>query len=339
MTIFGITFYPYGTALAAAAGLCLLLAALNAKKTGLKQGTIALFAPLAVVLGVLCARLLYCLFCWSWFTEKGIGYFFTLNEGRFMLYGAAIGCALAALQTAKRTGQTFGRVADTVAAPAALMIAFSRLAEGLVGQGYGWSLADWFSVDAFDAEEYTGLSLFHLEDASAFERFPFAIADNMYGEYHWAVFVLEALIALVIAVVLWRMAEKRPGWKALLLMLLYGASQCVCESMRQDAVVRLGFVRMSQILSAVCVVAVLVICAAKLPAAPGKKKQVIISSVGVVLMIGVLTLMEFALEKHSRTIVDELTGDLCYLVMIAAAAGMILFVLPLWRGSSRASMK
>ena len=95
-TLFGLTVYPYGLSVAAAAALSLLLAGAQVRRAGLKPGTLSWFAPLAVPLAVLAARAAYCLICFDWFLQKGVGYFFHLTEGGFVLYGALAGGLLAA---------------------------------------------------------------------------------------------------------------------------------------------------------------------------------------------------------------------------------------------------
>ena len=58
---FGLILYPYGLALAGAAVIALLLAAWSFRKAKLDVNILSWFAPLAVVLGFLGARLGFCL--------------------------------------------------------------------------------------------------------------------------------------------------------------------------------------------------------------------------------------------------------------------------------------
>ena len=256
----------------------------------------------------------------DWVAQEGIGFFFRFTSGGYLLYGAAAGAVLAMLLTARVTGERFARLLDASAAPAALMIALCRLAEGLAGEGYGWGVEDWFMEDM-------GMSLFTLEDPSFFCRFPFATMD-MYESWTWAVFVLEAMLALIICAAVLRAKERRPGGRAVLLALLYAASQVLCESLRQDAVLRFGFVRINQVIGAVVIAGLVTLCA--LLDADRSGKIYVKASVGVIIGMLLVVAMEFALEKKISAI-EWMPMDVCYAVMTAACGLMIASVLPLWR--------
>ena len=310
------TIYPYGLCVAGAAAVSLLLAAFLMKKTTLRPGTLSWFALLAVPLCFLGARLGYCLCTLDWFLYVGLEFFFSFTEGGYILYGALLGGVAALGLTALITRQSAGCLADALAAPAAVMIALCRLAEPLANEGFGWGMAYWFRKGA-------GMSMFALEDPSFFLRFPFGV-QNAWGEWHWAVFLLEAVIALVICAVLLRMKPAADGGKAWLFLLMYAAMQALCESMRQDSVLTWGFVRCSQVISAVAVGLVLAMCAIRL------KRFLPLAWAGILACMGVVMAMEFALEKKIQFLF-WMPMDLCYLVMAAACLGMIFIVKPLWR--------
>lgn len=302
--------YPYGLVVAASAVLSLLLAGRQLRARQMKQETLAVFAAWCLPLSFLFARLLYCLICMDGFTRSGIAYFFDFTSGGYTLWGAIPGGCLAAYITGKHTRQSFAQLADALAAPAALMIALGRLAEGVVGQGYGWYVEDWF-------DPMNGMSLFHPEEYGALLRFPFAVQD-MYGEWCWAIFVLEALIALVICALLLRAHAPRPGMTALRGLLLLAAAQILCESLRQDAVLRFGFVRVNQIISAAVIVALLVYgCILT-----RDKKRMLPAAIGTAVCIGVVVTMEFALEKKV-VLLEQLPMDVCYALTAAACIGLI----------------
>lgn len=322
INLLGLTVYPYGLAVALSAVSALLLAGALARRARLKPGTLSYLALLAVPLAVLLARALYCLICLDWFLQKGLGYFFRLTEGGFTLYGALLGGLLAAFLTARITGQSFARLADVLAAPAALMIALCRLAEGLVGQGYGRYITDWFDPDY-------GMSLFHPADTSFFQRFPFAVRD-MYDEYSWAIFVLEALFALGICLALLRARERAPGGKALLFVLLYAASQALCEGLREDAVLRWGFVRVNQILSAVAVAVVLLLCCLRLEDKGRHRALMARAWCGALAGMLLVIAMEFAVEKKI-VFLEFLPMDVCYFITALAGALMVASILPVWK--------
>ena len=322
LSVFGMRVYPYGLAVAAAAALALGLARARFRRAGIKSGSLSWFAALALPLCFLGARLGFCLAALDWVSQQGWSFFFDFSRGGYMLYGALAGGLLALALTARIGGDRLARMADALSVPTLLLIALGRLAEGLAGQGYGWSIEDWFSGDY-------GMSLLTLEDASFFCRFPFGVAD-MYDSYRWAVFVFEALVALALALAVRRATVRRDGGRAVLAVLCYAASQELCESLRQDAVLRWGFVRINQVLGAVVVLALLALCfcAAK----PRRAKRLLLGAGGVVLGALLITAMEFALEKKISAI-EWVPMDVCYVLTAAGCALMALSVLPLWRSA------
>ncbi len=322
-----LTLYPYGLAVALAAAIGLVMMHCIGKKSGLKQGTVSVFAVLAVPWGTIFAHVLYSLIRFDWLMEKGFLHMFCLTDGGYVLYGTVLGCFLAALLTAKLCKEHLGRLLDAAAAPAALTIALCRLAEGLVGQGYGRYLADWFDGES-------GMSLFALEDTSMLEHFPFAVQD-MYEEWCWAVFVLEALFAVGILIALLKTNSHRDGSKAALLMLLYAAGQALCEGLREDAVLRWGFVRVNQILSALAVAGVLVWCWLRIPKKQRSAKEIILAWCGTLCGMLLVIAMEFAVEKKI-VFLEWLPMDMCYLITALAGVLMVASILPLWRKQDKA---
>ena len=318
----GIKVFPYGMAMAAAAAVALMLAAVNFHKAGLKKGSLSWLAMLAVPMAFFGARIGYCLAMLDWVAQQGVSFFFQFSRGGYMLYGALAGGLIAALLAARLSGERFAKMVDALSAPTLVMIALGRLAEGLAEQGYGWGIADWFT------EDY-GMSLVAMEDPSFFYRLPFGVPD-MYGNYNWAVFVFEALVACGLAVLVWRAVVRRDGGRAVLALLVYAASQELGESLRQDAVLRWGFVRINQILGAVVIVAVLALCYAL--TSPKKPKKLIVSVVGVVLGALLIIAMEFALEKKISAI-EWVPMDVCYVFTTVGCLLLALSVYPLWRGA------
>ena len=316
----GLTLYPYGLALSAGTLLALLLGHRAFRRAGIRPGALSCFALLAIPLALLGARTAYCLATLDWVMQEGFSFFLQLTRGGYMLYGAVLGGVVALLLTARITGEDFASMADHLAVPALVLVMVGRLAEGLVGQGYGWCVEDWFMEDS-------GMSLFVLEDPSFFYRLPFAVPD-MYGNYNWAVFIPEALAAGLIALAAGLTRTRREGGKALLALLLYAAAQVLGESLRQDAVLRWGFVRINQIICAVIIAGLMIHCMLRAPRP--RAGQAAGLSAGVLACMGVVIAMEFALEKKISAI-EFLPMDVCYLIMALACAGMVLCVLPLWR--------
>lgn len=316
----GLIIYPYGLAVAGAAVVALLLAGCCFRKAKLDLNLLSWFAPLAIVLGVIGARVGYCLAAWDYVAQDGLSFVLEFTRGGFMLYGALAGCVAALLIACRICKACPACAADALAVPAMVMIALCRLAEGLVEQGYGWPIADWFMED-------TSMSLFTWADPSILYRFPFGVADY-YGGYKWAVFVYEALVAIGIAIALSRLTVKRSGGRAVMMVLLYAASQILCESLRQDSVLRWGFVRVNQVVGAVVIAGVLVLCFYLTEKRDVRK--LVGSFLLMLLGMGLVMAMEFALEKKISAI-EFVPMDVCYVIMALGCGLMIGCIRPHWQ--------
>ena len=317
-----VTVYPYGLVMAVSAAVAFALTAWQGKKQGLKTGTISWFAVLAIPFCLLIARIGYCLVMLDWLLDRGLAFIFQFSRGGYMLYGALLGGVLAGALTAKITRQPLGGILDAAAAPAALMIAACRIAEPLVNLGYGYDIEEWF--DPFEEK-----SMVAWEDPSILFRFPLG-EQNYYGVWCFAVYFPEAITALVIFFIVLCMKKRQAGGKALLTLLLYAGTQPFWESMRQDAVLKWGFVRANQLFSGIAVLLVLLICWRMLSKFHRKPALFWRSFVCLLLSAGIILVMEFALEQKIGFL-TWMRMDLCYLVMALACLGLIFSVLPLWK--------
>lgn len=312
----------YGLILLLSAVIAALWTYFRARKEKESWRGAGLFALLALLLGFLCAWLGYGLVNLNWVMEHGAGAMLQSLQSRLLPYGAVIGCVLAALLAAKRCECSAFALLDAASAPLCLMTALTRLAEPLAGMGFGRNIYDWF-------DPWMEESMIAWEDPSALFRFPFAMQDH-YGEWNFNISILEALTALVLLVICLCMEKRKAGGRFLLVVMGCAALQIAWESMRQDAVMRWGFVRANQLLSAVAVMACAAACYAAMPKKKRSGGKLALVLTGEVLCAGVAMAMEFALEKKIDFLVF-LRMDACYLIMLAACAGMVLLALPLWK--------
>lgn len=285
---FGVTVYGICVALASLAAVLLLCAQMRG--TAWRRGHVeplrlAVFCIPAAFVG---ARLLFCLVRFGFFFVE-LGPLSVLNTrmGGFLLYGAVFGAMLAAAAVARHDGVSVATALDDIAAPGMLAVLICRLAEGTTGEGVG----AWV-------------------DNEALWRFPLAV-QNEFGEWQFAVFMLEALIAAVLLVVLLA-RQYAPGERIMTALLLYACCQVVCESLRMDSCPRVGFVRVSQVISAVAILAVTLIRALR----AGGRRQTVIRATVMLACAGVVGGIEWALDK---TPVDN---RILYLVMTAVCAAM-----------------
>ena len=146
-------------------------------------------------------------------------------------------------------------------------------------------------------------------------RAPFAIS-NEWGEWFWAVFLLEALAALVVAVV-FGVSKKEDAILSLRferVVYYLCVPQIFCESLRALGM-RWGFVRIEQVLCGVIIEGLLIYgclqCAA--PRGFWKRFWPCFAAIG---CVGVVVGVEFGLDK-----VPQISDTVWYCVMIAALVG------------------
>lgn len=289
--IFGmpVTLYAVLLVCAFAAGLGMLCC--TQRKAGLRADTMEIFALLALPLGLVGARLFYCLARLTLYMEIGLHNILRVWDGGFALWGAVGGAVVAALVTAKITRQSAVKLLDALAAPAALVIAIARFAEFASGEGIGLEVESEF-----------------------FQRFPFAVFDPEWEVWFFAIFIAEGLAALAIFAVLMVKKFNRAGDKAKLFLVLYCSAQILLESLRRDEFLRWLFVRVSQ-LTAVLVLGGLMFFAlyrwvraeksARMPV-----KALVINWVIFLVGVGLCIAMEFAVDKSA-----EMPVWLCYCIM------------------------
>ena len=320
-------FHLYGLCAAGAGLLALILIQLTRKKHDLSSTAVSWFAVLCVPLAVFFARAGYYLVRLNYFREKGFMYFFRFDQGGYILYGALLGVLLAAVMAARITRTPVSRVLDASAGPGMIAVCLCRLSERLVPLGYGMSIVEWFG-DPFLLEfDPTARipSSFPWSDPSPLFHFPLAVQID--GIWYFSIFFWEAVAAAVIAIIVMLMKRRTAGGHVTLALLLYAACQILLESLRKDAVLTWGFVKVSQLLSAIMIGIITLICCFRLD---HRKKQVVTAWILIFALFGIVISMEFALDEKIA-ILSWMHIDLCYLVIGLASLGLIFTVLPLWK--------
>ncbi len=216
--------------LAGSALLCFLLFALSAaKRMGLGGGRGAALGAISLVLGVFLglsgAKLLYFLFRFSYILKTGFGsYLLSLKADELSYYGGAAGVCVAVFLAARISGEKPADALNAFAAPGALLAAMARFAE--------------FWLGALGTGDY-------IEEALPF---PFAVAEVWnpdFPEYYLAIFMLEGVLYLRIAVFAWKNREDSLCFLRTVFYLCL--AQILCESMRAQSI-RWLFVRYEQLL-------------------------------------------------------------------------------------------
>ena len=314
----------FGLVIAGAAAAALLLMLLQKRKTGIRTRSAFIFGVLAVPLCVLIGRAAFWLCSIEWIRSSGRSFWDFGGTGYYyMLYGAVLGGFIAVFLTAKISGESFGRVADAAAAPAALVIAAGRFGEYLISAGFGSGVAEWF-------DPYEAWSMIPWEDPEPICRFPLAVQIPPYYSWRFSINLWEGLAAVVFLIVLITMKKRRNGGTSVLLLLMYASCQILFESMRKDEVIIWGFVKANQLISALLVLGILVFCWIRQPKALRKPITLIIRTAQLLLAAGIIMLMEFALDQKVNFLL-WMRADLSYIVMAVCCVWMLLTVLPVWR--------
>ncbi len=288
-TLFYWLFLLIGGALALALGAC------RSRKAGLDKRRIALATALLPLFTAFFSHLCFCLVDVEYALEGRSAWFLlAFWEKGSMLWGGLLGAALALMILG---GKQRAAMLASYAPSAAWMIAVFRLCEGLAGQGYG---EYWYGE-------------------SPLRRFPLMVYDPYYEEWAWALFMLEALVALILFVTPLKAKPLWPGESALLLCGLYAGAQIVLESLRRDEFLRWGFVRAEQAVSAGVALIVLLCYLRRAP--KGKNAQKALCMGLYALMIAACVLLEFALEGRVPFLL-WLDVDGCYLMMAGACAAL-----------------
>ncbi len=206
---------------------------------------------LSLPVSFMLSRLLY----WSCNFEEydSIKDHFNFTRGGYALYGVIFGVLISAAILKKLSkGFNAGAVCDCMAIAGALAIIVGRLSAYFSGDNIGITLK-----------------------SDKYHFFPLTVYNSQRGEWLLAVFNFEAFFSLLIFVALFVIFAKnsnekigmkgRHGDIALLFLLMHGCSQGIFDSMHVDALYVMGnsFVRLQQILGAVCFTAVTVIFAVR----------------------------------------------------------------------------
>ena len=249
--LFGsVSVYWHGVFMALAITLAVIVAfVLNAVFTKGSKNDLINCILLSMPIGFIGSRLLY----WSCNTEEfeSIADHFNFIRGGYSLYGAILGVLLSAVIIRKLDSHfNAGAVCDCMAAGASLGIVVGRLSAVFSGDNIGLVIK-----------------------TESYHFWPLTVYYPQRDEWLLAVFNFEALFSLIIFVVLLtvfaRNSNAKTGMKgsygdiALLFLLMHGCSQGLFDSMHVDALLMPGnsFVRLQQILGAVCFTAVTVIFA------------------------------------------------------------------------------
>ena len=298
-SLFGMPVTAYALCLALVLGAGLFLFFLMGKKRKMDDDTLWCAALLSLPLGLLGARVFYCVVRLNYYLEVGLSATLRLWDGGYALWGAVGGVALAAALTANIKKRPLAPLMDALAVSGALVIALMRFAEYFNGEGRGLYV-----------------------DAPELCFFPLAVFRADYEEWHLAVFVWEGIAALVILIALLR-KERPAGRTARLFLLLYSACQILLESLRQDNTLRWLFVRVSQLTSALVIAGLMIVAIIRWARHKDRRLisggQILLCWAAVLLCVGGCIVLEFSVEGK---IFQTLPIWTAYCIMALCCAGI-----------------
>ena len=285
--------------LAGAAAAIALTAYLGRKTPGVNA---CLSMGMAAIAGaVIGGRLVYCLTQWEFILVDLGGAAFMAQpwQGGYNMFGALLGGLAGVLIYAGATKKPACALMDLSAPGAALVIFAGRVGEAFTSQGLGAYV-----------------------DSEALQRFPFAV-ENLWGDWQLPVFAYEAAAALVVMIVcLCLMRGSHPaGRVAEVFLALISLCQIMLESLRADEFIRFGFVKFNMLAAAVVLGGVIGLSVWRQVKRGGWKPWQILRLILFAATIGVVILIEFALDK------SPIDNRLLYAVMALMLALMGVSVL------------
>lgn len=323
-SILGLTGYSYGLFAALGAALALLLLAAQGPALGLPRGTAAVLGALGIPLGLLLARLIFCLFHLSlfWQTYENPLLMLRFFDGGFSMTGLLMGLVVAALVASRVLDIRLGQLLDALAAPLALLIAFLRAGEGFTALGIGKVV----------------------EENLLTQAAPWLFVTETMGvatEYRMAVYRYEAAAALVICGALLllgsrtrRQKDALAGDVALVFFSLYGASQMVLESLRDDGHLMITFLRVAQVAAFLMPVLACAVFGGRYARIRGKAgSRVPLAWLVVALCLVGAVLTEFSLDGRLTWGHPSLLRD--YAILTALALALLWAPLSLFRALRR----
>ncbi len=291
-------FTLYGTL--AAFSLAALLAVTYAvlRKKGAGYGTFIRFAVLCVPFAFVGSRVAFCLSNLSYYLEtiSMPEMMLHVTDGGASMTGAIVGVILAAVIAAKWCKLPVGTMLDAAAfgMPAALVI--ERLAEPLCEMGWG----KYFQSTAFN--------------------FMYDLTGGMHP-----VFAYEAIVAVIIGAamaVYFRKHKAADGDALGFFLVLYGCSQTLLESLRNDGHMKvIHFVRVNQVAAIAMAVVVLILWGIRCMKYSGKK-EALVSWLTMVVCIGFGVVQEFAADGDENPYFSYtlVAGILATALVLAAVA-------------------
>ena len=228
-TVFGKDIYWYGIIIAFGFIMAYVYMASNCKRFGLTSDHVIDMLIWAVPIGLVCARIYYCLFNWSLYRDNPISCLYVW-EGGMAIYGGVLGGLLGLWIYSRLKKIPYTVICDVASFGV------------LIGQIFGrWG--NFMNREAHGGETDSFLRMGLIEGGEL--------------RYYHPTFLYESLWNLVGLILMHRISKKRKfdGQVALVYFLWYGLGRAWIEGLRTDSLYLFGTgIRVSQLLAALFVV-------------------------------------------------------------------------------------
>ena len=259
-SVFGFEISFYGVIIAIGMLLGIFLVLREAKKTDQDYNTYIDLAIFTIIVGVVCARLYYVIFRWSYYS-KNLGEIINVRGGGLAIYGGVIGAVITVIIFCKVKHLSFGKVADT--AVLGLLVGqiigrwgnfFNREAfGGVTGNGNPFAMRLFFgkefTIGLVPASVLKGMTKISDKSATALE----------YVQVH-PTFLYESVWNLVLLIVILIFRKKKAFRGEVFVWYLggYGLGRFFIEGLRSDQLLLPWGWPVSQVLSALLVIGAIV---------------------------------------------------------------------------------
>lgn len=229
----------YGVIIGCGMVLAVALAAWRARLEGYKEDLIIDFVLWGIPIGVICARLYYVIFEWEYYGQH-LNKIIAIREGGLAIYGGVIG------------GVTTCIVFCLINKVPIMKMLDLSMPSLILGQIIGrWG--NFMNQEAFG----------NLITDPAKQFFPYGVYIEALGEWHQATFFYESALNLIVFAfmmfVAFKVKPKKDGWMLSIYFCGYGLVRVFVEGLRSDSLYIMPGVRVSQALSAILILAGLVI--------------------------------------------------------------------------------
>lgn len=293
--------------LASAVAICFFLAFYLGKSGNAAAGFAVI--PLSIALSMVLARF----FHWYSLSDSYAGFFSAMTDyssGGYALMGVFLGCFLAAVLVRKvHLSESLPEMLDCMSVAGAAGICVGRLNSLFNSSDRGQVLA-----------RFKGLP------------FAYPVTNAVSGaiEYRLAAFMLQAIVALVLFVILAVYFRKenenrKDGDICLIFLMCYGASQAVLDSTRYDSLFfrSNGFVSIVQVLGAIALVGGTVVFSVRMVKKRGFKLWFLSLWLLSAAALGGAGYMEYYVQRHGSTaLMSYSVMSLCLAVAVAVALGI-----------------